>query len=1269
MYQKLSDLSSSEIVGVDGSKLPPHEDFESLETDNQVLSTSIAVDSSTAKSSHVKSSDAHKLSSGELILCLIAVALLVSVLAWYLENIGDRFERFRSRLRGWRISTDDEQTDKRTKEFKIAKFESTPSVDEVSGNKLEDGGESAELLNQNASLESVGVESVDRLEEIESEQVVQRQELNDVSEDKYGNDFVDSSVLESQSIEIESLKQELAARANELETLKQNFDEENEVALADAETRYQNLADELAASKLDKSQIEIELSTANQSLESLAAEKLQAEQELKTAFEQLCEKEDSVGQLESNLVSSQSLAESLEASLMLAQSDLQNQVQQAGTTESKIEAFENEALQLKQQLSELREQHREDEMSREGAVESLSAKLATRTAELDELRNRFEETTTSRDEKTALLEEADVRCKNLNEELEELKLSETQNQTQLQSEFETAQKEILTLKENAEHAKEEIDAFYQEMQNKDDIATALGEENEQLRSTMENVENQLATVETDAKLTLESKEEMRAQFKEQIDCLEQLKQQHQSELTSAKQEISKLQQNTEFSQSDFDQKLSEHAEMIEDLESRLEATTIEAQTSLVENKKLNSIITNAESELASAQAEIKDLKSLIAENDVSAEQTEVLQKQLEEVNAQAGDSLKQIDLLTFEIDELKNQLRLTTEELDVATTSLAKHDDQLAQLNAKSKLLEERAEGAELKLAETSASLVQQQNDYAELETASKQGRDELNLQAAKYSEAESELASAQAEITDLKSLIAENDVSAEQTEVLQKQIEEVNAQAGDSLKQIDLLTFEIDELKNQLRLTTEELDVATTSHAKHDDQLAQLNAKSKLLEERAEGAELKLAETSATLVQQQNDYAELETASKQHRDELNLQAAKYSEAESELASAQAEITDLKSLLAENDMSAEQTEVLQKQLQEINAQAGDSLKQIDLLTFEIDELKNQLRLTTEELDVATTSHAKHDDQLAQLNTESKSLKERTEGAELKLAETSAMFLQQQNDYTEMETASKQHRDELALQVAKYSELETNAASLENQIQASGEKTEQMAAELREARLLQVELEKTTKRQKAKLSQKENLCKELESKLQKTVEALDDKGSSDFQNLADQSDEREELQIALQNEETQRLEILEELKISQSRIAELEQQCQANSENEPNYEKMANKAIKYKSAYKKMEAYLKELTEQKSDMMELATEYLAVAKILRRDLDIQLNITAELERKLKERSSSGENSPDLKLLVQKSARAHVLAMKTEFEERIKKKNAKIRKLKNREPVQS
>ena len=329
MYQNQSHLSGSQNVGVEKLELPHRDDSLSVPVYEKDGTLSVAVVPSNAKSS-----DALELSSGQLILCLVAFALLIGVAVWYLENVGERFERLQRRIRHWRTGSEwgypqsgQGQLPKNTVELALPDTES--NVDD-----LADYGESKK------SLERAAFQTPELGETYEPNQDNRQEEVHVLPEDSRSiKELPEHDSLEHnlQSSETAALKHELAEQANEFTTLKEAWHEENRVSLEDAEVRYQILADELAATQLAQSEMQTDLINADLSLKSLTAKNDQTEQEMETTYEDLRDKGILVGQLESKLVASQSRAESLEEKLKLAHSDLETQAQQTLSAESRIE--------------------------------------------------------------------------------------------------------------------------------------------------------------------------------------------------------------------------------------------------------------------------------------------------------------------------------------------------------------------------------------------------------------------------------------------------------------------------------------------------------------------------------------------------------------------------------------------------------------------------------------------------------------------------------------------------------------------------------------------------------------------------------------------------------------------------------------------------------------------------------------------------------------------------------------------------------------------
>ena len=136
----------------------------------------------------------------------------------------------------------------------------------------------------------------------------------------------------------------------------------------------------------------------------------------------------------------------------------------------------------------------------------------------------------------------------------------------------------------------------------------------------------------------------------------------------------------------------------------------------------------------------------------------------------------------------------------------------------------------------------------------------------------------------------------------------------------------------------------------------------------------------------------------------------------------------------------------------------------------------------------------------------------------------------------------------------------------------------------------------------------------------------------------------------------------ELESATLRADAVDKQVETAGVSQSDYDELMQKAVKYKTACLKNKSFADELRNQKASMKELAAKYLAVAKDLRKELDDQLYLNAQLKQKLG--STPPSSDEDTNQLVRQHAREHVLKLKSQFEAKIKKKNELIRKLQER-----
>ena len=310
-----------------------------------------------------------------------------------------------------------------------------------------------------------------------------------------------------------------------------------------------------------------------------------------------------------------------------------------------------------------------------------------------------------------------------------------------------------------------------------------------------------------------------------------------------------------------------------------------------------------------------------------------------------------------------------------------------------------------------------------------------------------------------------------------------------------------------------------------------------------------------------------------------------------------------------------------------------------------------------------------------------------------LAETTELLENQQAQNEELKTASQQFEIELSQEKSQYAELETKLQQL---TEANAEKRAAESEQLKqqelkidelqtaikeESKLLaettellenqqaqNVELKTASQQFELELSQEKSQYAELETKLLQLTQAKAENRSAESEQLKQQELKIDELQAALEKERGLRTEIQEKQEASQSRLEELED-AQTSTVDQTQYDELAQKVAQYRVAYRKSKSIIEQLTAQKSEMSDLATEYLSATKTLRGQLDEQLQITGELKSKLENDTGSASSEAEINSLVEQRARNYVLKLKSQFEQRIKEKNELIRKLQKHQAVES
>lgn len=173
--------------------------------------------------------------------------------------------------------------------------------------------------------------------------------------------------------------------------------------------------------------------------------------------------------------------------LELAETDFETQAEQAQVAESKIEAVENEARQLKKQLDE----HRENSGTQGSQIDLLKQELADQTDEIKRLQAALDEALAGATEKTGLPENSESQYQKLADELAESKRS------QVQTELAAAKEELQSLSSKTVRVEQEMETAYQEMPKKGGFVTELESKVASFETLTESLQKKLELAESD----------------------------------------------------------------------------------------------------------------------------------------------------------------------------------------------------------------------------------------------------------------------------------------------------------------------------------------------------------------------------------------------------------------------------------------------------------------------------------------------------------------------------------------------------------------------------------------------------------------------------------------------------------------------------------------------------------------------------------------------------------------------------------------------------
>ena len=997
-----------------------------------------------------------------------------------------------------------------------------------------------------------------------------------------------------------------------------------------------------------------------------------------------------------------------QADLVSTEPELQNELlvdelPRSSETENRLRFELSEA---KEQLRLLIQREEDARALSSRRIESLEDNLADRVTQIEKLQTSLAETASDADRMGVSLEESNGRCQELTQELAALK----QVEENAKSELADATKELEALRLKATRSEEELQTATEEARGNADIAGRLREECTLLKSSLEKIENQCAEKDAFAAERLQAQAEMQDQLQEKIDHLTRVARESDSEITeresqlvASKEEVARLNAQIVEQAEGARLKLEETLAALSDeqtLHNQLKETAVEdweelsSQASRLREQelKIDSLTeqlsdqaAKSEQELASASVLLEQERTALAkfkEDSWKREEDERTMSltQMKTLKEDLADRATQIAKLELSLDETASNAELMAASLEESNGRFQELTQELAaskQVEGKSK--SELADAAK----ELEALRLKATRSEEELQTATEEARGNADL-ADRLRE----------ECTALKSSLEhiENQLGEKETTVIE------HAKVQEKLQ--SQLLAEIDNHALAAKQFESEITKRESRLVASEEEVARLNAQ---VVEQAEDAQQKLKETLALLSDEQTLHNQLKEATMVGGDELSLQASKLREQESKIDSLTEQLTDqtakseqeLASALAmleqertalakfkedarkreedERAMSLSQMKTLKEnltdrttQIEKLQTSLDETASNAELMAASLEESNGRFQELTQELAASKQVEENAKSELADAKKELEALRlnaARSEeelqaaakDAQRKLDETLSMLANEQALHNRLKEVKSGDGDELSLQASKLREQEAAIDLFRQQAAESEQKL--------------VETLEMLEREKACVAETEEAARERDGEMNVLVAKNSDLERS-LESIQQRSEETErefaETQERLKDEQELRAETLQELEASKRRVGELEQEADASAVTVESHNKLVRKLVGYRKAYRESKALIKGLAVQKSEMSDLATEYLAMARTVRHELDEERENNLRLTSELEKANSSRVNfdDPEVKRQVDLIAGEFVLDLKSQFERKLKEKNHVIRQLQSR-----
>ena len=904
--------------------------------------------------------------------------------------------------------------------------------------------------------------------------------------------------------------------------------------------------------------------------------------------------------------------------------------------------------------------------------------------EIEKLQASLGEATSNADQLATALSESNVRCVELADEVEAFKRVGEVSKSDLAD----ASEEVETLRLSSTRSENELQAASQEALDQANLADRLREECATLKSSLEAIESQCAEKDVTANELAKAHEELQARLQDEInhrvdaskevEALRVSSTRSENELKSASQEAvdqanladrlreecTDLKSSLEAIESQCAEKdatANELAKAHEELQARLQDEINHRVDVSKEVEALRLSSTRSENDLKTASQEAVDQANL-AER--LREECTALKSSLEAVENQCAKKGVAANELAKTQEKLDTRLReeidrhaLAAKEFESAIaereSQLVASQEEVSRLNAE---MAEHAKASQLKVDEALSLLANEQTIHNQLKETAVEDWEELSSQASRLREQElkidslteqlteqmassqQELAASLAVLEREKSSLAKVKEDArkreEDEQVLHRsQVETLEGNLADRTMEIEKLQMSLDEASSNADLMTASLEESNGRCQELAGELTSL----KSVEEKSK-------------TQLVDAMKELET--------LRVNATR---SENELRAANEKIRETSDLA---DLLRDECAALKLSLKEVETQTVEKAGSVNDLAKAKEKLQTRLQDEIDKRVVVTKQFdaeiAERESQLAALQEEvarlNSELVEQTADAQRKLDDALSTLSDEQAMHARLKESTTGDGDELSSQASKLREQDSRIDSFRQQVTESEQKLAATVAMLEQE---QASLAET--RNAARESEEEiRVLDSKNSELQSSLESVQQQVQQVEQEFA------ETLEL-LKNEQELRANTVRELEANEKRIDELEKEVGTSAISAESNNKLVRKLVGYRKAYRNSKAVIESISVQKSEMSDLATEYLAMTRKIRHELDEERETTLRLKSELENvnRSEVDLENAEVKREVDRLAGAHVLTLKSQFEQKLKEKNQLIRELQERQ----